>query len=202
MFSIVVTKRKKGDWMYIFGYGSLINKYSRNRTGNTGKSYPALVHGLQRSWGNVDGSYPIAPLVVKPGQGVCNGVLIEVDEKGLRDFDQREHGYQRIQITAQQIELLENTQLTLSEPVWVYINNSALPPCQQFPITQTYVDTVLAGCLSISHQFAEMFVATTTGWQYPYQNDRHAPKYGNLAGVYDTDRKQIDILIENTISGN
>lgn len=188
--------------MYIFGYGSLINTCSRNRTGNTGKSYPVLVHGLQRAWGNVDGSYPIAPLVVKPGKGVCNGVLIEVDEQGLRDFDQREHGYQRIQISAEQVELLEHTGLALAEPIWVYINTRAQDPCEQYPITQTYVDTVIAGCLSVSYQFAEMFVATTSGWQHPYCNDRHQPKYGNLAGVDDKARELIDLLIEEVIASS
>ncbi len=202
MFFRPNSRRNKGDWMYIFGYGSLINKYSRNRTGNTGKSYPVLVNGLQRAWGNVDGSYPIAPLVVKPGKGVCNGVLIEVDEQGLRDFDQREHGYQRIQISAEQIELLENTDLTITEPVWVYINTRALSPCEQYPITQTYVDTVIAGCLSVSYQFAEMFVATTSGWQHPYCNDRHKPKYGNLAGVDDNARELIDLLIEEVMANS
>lgn len=188
--------------MYIFGYGSLINEYSRSRTGHTGKSYPVLVHGLQRSWGNVDGRYPIAPLVVKPGQGVCNGVLVEVEERALRDFDQREHGYQRIQISADQIEQLGDTKLTFSEPVWVYINYSALPPCHTNPITQTYIDTVLSGCLSVSTHFAEMFVATTSGWDNPYFNDRHSPKYGNLAPVNTKQKRKIDGLMPEAMTGS
>lgn len=34
--------------MYIFGYGSLINRHSRLLTSRTGEAVPAIVNGLQR----------------------------------------------------------------------------------------------------------------------------------------------------------
>lgn len=90
--------------MYIFGYGSLINAASRKLTGQTGEAIPVIAHGLVRHWGKVDDSYILSPLVVNEGEGQVNGVLLEVDDQALADFDRRERGYHRIQIRPDQIE--------------------------------------------------------------------------------------------------
>lgn len=178
---------------YIFGYGSLMNSASRQLTGQTSAAVPAVVAGFQRHWGKIDSSYSISPLVVDKGNGVVNGVLLEVSEAGLAEFDIRERGYHRVLIARSDI----NSDLPLNEHdhVWVYIKNNPEPPCEISPIVQTYVDTVLAGCLEISEQFAKQFVDSTLGWHHPLENDRHAPKYGNLAGVTPEHHAHIDRLI-------
>ncbi len=84
--------------MYIFGYGSLINRHSRLLTSRTGEAVPAIVNGLQRHWGKVDGSYKISPLVATVGEGHCNGVLVKVEDGSLVEFDRREKGYRRIEL--------------------------------------------------------------------------------------------------------
>ncbi|KAL7473414.1 hypothetical protein ACHAXS_013868 [Conticribra weissflogii] len=48
--------------------------------------------------------------------------------------------------------------------VWVYMQSVDLPPNPSFPITQSYVDIIMRGCLQISHDFAHMFLQTTKGW--------------------------------------
>lgn len=128
--------------MYIFGYGSLMNSASRQLTGNTGKALPATVHGLVRYWGKIDDSYVISPLVVNPGEGQVNGVLLEIDEAALAEFDRRERGYQRIALTAEQIET--EAEFDREREIWVYVTEQHQPPCERSPIVQTYVDTVLA----------------------------------------------------------
>lgn len=179
--------------MYIFGYGSLINHASRLLTGQAKEAQPVTVHGLQRYWGKVDSTYHISPLVAAPGDGVCNGVLVKVDEKSLQLFDHREKGYRRIELDPTQLEGLQPIEGHL--PVWVYTKADHEPPCHIQPIMQTYVDTVLAGCLSISSSFAKTFVDTTQGWHHPLENDRHEPKYGNHAGVRDDHLARIDQLL-------
>ncbi|MBY7943682.1 gamma-glutamylcyclotransferase [Vibrio fluvialis] len=181
--------------MYIFGYGSLMNSASRQLTGNTGKALPATVHGLIRYWGKIDDSYVISPLVVNPGEGQVNGVLLEIDEAALAEFDRRERGYQRIALTAKQIET--EAEFDSEREIWVYVTEQHQPPCERSPIVQTYVDTVLAGCLEVSEAFARHFVEHTVGWHHPLENDRHAPKYGNLAGVSPAHHSVIDDLIAN-----
>ncbi|QUJ68465.1 gamma-glutamylcyclotransferase [Photobacterium sp. GJ3] len=182
--------------MYIFGYGSLINRASRQRTGQTGAAIPAEVEGLQRHWGKVDGSYAISPLVASLGEGRCNGVLLKVEDHFLGHFDQRERGYQRVELDPARI--LQDELLSFDAPIWVYVKENPAPPCDQQPIMQTYVDTVLAGCLSISDAFARTFVETTSGWHHPLENDRESPKYGNLAGVEEAHLPCIDRLVHRS----
>lgn len=179
--------------MYIFGYGSLINSASRQRTGQTGQAIPAIAHNLVRYWGKIDDSYTLAPLAVRQGEGQVNGVLLEIDDIALAEFDRRERGYQRIQITTDQIET--PNPLPKDETIWVYVKETLEPPCELSPIMQTYVDTVLAGCLNISTQFAQHFIKNTIGWHYPLENDRHSPKYNNLAGVETYHQQTIDTLL-------
>lgn len=180
--------------MYIFGYGSLINRHSRQLTGQTGEAVPVVVDGLHRRWGKVDGSYRIAPLVCEPGDGRCNGVLVRVHDGFLPEFDRREKGYRRMPLDPDAVRPERNVALT-EEPIWVYVHENPAPPCSVQPIMQTYVDTVLAGCLSISEPFARAFVETTLGWHHPFENDRHEPKYGNLAGVEAGHLSLIDRLV-------
>ncbi|MFM2589028.1 gamma-glutamylcyclotransferase family protein [Vibrio sp. TBV020] len=178
---------------YIFGYGSLMNSASRRLTGQTSQAEPATVTGLKRYWGKVDDSYILSPLVVDKGHGKVNGVLLAVSDKGLEEFDVRERGYHRILIESNDIKSL--VQFDQNDRVWVYVKDSPEPPCSLSPIMQTYVDTVLAGCLEISEQFAKEFIEHTIGWHFPLENDRHQPKYGNLAGVKPEHHNTIDALV-------
>ncbi|CAH0541168.1 gamma-glutamylcyclotransferase family protein [Vibrio marisflavi] len=181
--------------MYIFGYGSLMNSESRRLTGKTGPAIPAFVNGLVRHWGKLEHSTTLSPLIVVPGNGKVNGVLIEVEEAELSYFDQRESGYDRIEILPNQID----TEHTFNQqaPIWVYVKENHQPPCEVIPIMQSYVDTVIAGCLDISEHFAEQFIQHTMGWHYPLENDRLVPKYDNLAGVQAHHKLIIDVMLAN-----
>ena len=53
--------------------------------------------------------------------------------------------------------------------VWVYMQSIDLPPNRSFPITQSYVDIIMRGCLSISHDFARRYLQTTQGWWHDGQ---------------------------------
>jgi hypothetical protein len=48
--------------------------------------------------------------------------------------------------------------------VWVYVQSENMPAERSYPITQSYVDIIMRGCLSISHDFARRFLETTHGW--------------------------------------
>jgi gamma-glutamylcyclotransferase (GGCT)/AIG2-like uncharacterized protein YtfP len=180
--------------MYIFGYGSLMNSASRQLTGETGAAIPVIVHGLVRHWAKIDPRYSHSPLAATVGHGQVNGVLLRVTSASLEGFDQREVGYERINITANQIET--DSSFSSAEPIWVYVKKEPQPPCDQSPILQTYVDTVLSGCLEISESFAEHFVRHTIGWQSPLENDRNQPKYANFAGIPATHLAKIDALLQ------
>jgi hypothetical protein len=56
--------------------------------------------------------------------------------------------------------------------VWVYIQNEDCAPNPSFPITQSYVDVIMRGCLAVSKEFARMFLQTTHGWWQEGEADR------------------------------
>ncbi|SJL82182.1 gamma-glutamylcyclotransferase family protein [Vibrio palustris] len=181
--------------MYIFGYGSLMNSASRQLTGQTGQAIPVIVQGLVRHWGKIDDSYIMSPLVVQRGDSEVNGVLLHVSDTELPEFDKRERGYQRMRVPAASI--LSEHAFDQAQDIWVYITDSHQPPCDNSPIVQSYVDTVLAGCLEVSEDFARHFVDYTVGWQYPRESDRHAPKYSRMAGVTPEQFPLIDSLLQH-----
>ncbi|MFC3022298.1 gamma-glutamylcyclotransferase family protein [Vibrio zhugei] len=179
--------------MYIFGYGSLMNSASRQLTGQTGQAIPVIVSGLVRHWGKIDDSYVMSPLVVQPGESEVNGVLLEVSNDQLPEFDLRERGYQRMRIPTTAIR--SQHPFDKQQDVWVYVTCTHQPPCTKSPIVQSYVDTVLAGCLEVSEEFARHFVAHTKGWHHPQEKDRHAPIYPRMAGIKAEQLPLIDALL-------
>jgi hypothetical protein len=138
--------------------------------------------------------------------GSCVGVLYPVSEKQLARFDRREVGYDRHEISMDQIDLIDylhNVTETSSHyhddllehrvfleavtdvahnnnnssgssgtgkrkasdiMIWVYVPSDPLPPDDQYPIAQTYVDVILQGCLDIHADFAREFIEDTKGW--------------------------------------
>ncbi len=179
---------------YIFGYGSLMNSASRKLTGQTAEAIPATAEGLRRYWGKVGDNNTLSPLVVSRGQGEVNGVILQVNDEELLEFDARENGYQRVKLDRTCI----TSQLSLStkDTVWVYTKDYSEPPCTLSPIMQTYVDTVLSGCLEVSEDFAKQFIKQTIGWNFPIENDRLDPKYKNYAGVNKHNYPLIDKLVQ------
>lgn len=179
---------------YIFGYGSLMNSASRRLTGKTGHTAPATITGFVRHWGKIETTTTASPLVVDHGDGKVNGLLLAIHEDELSEFDVREHGYVRAQVASHAVT--STLALNASDAVWVYLKHEPIPPCENTPILQTYVDTVLSGCLEISEQFAIQFIENTVGWQHPLVNDRQSPRYINYAGIPDAHRPLIDALLE------
>ncbi|OOF26454.1 gamma-glutamylcyclotransferase [Salinivibrio proteolyticus] len=179
--------------MYLFGYGSLMNPASRALTGESGWACPVTVSGLQRYWSNVSEAL-ISPLVVLEGDGACNGVLVKIAPDALPDFDRREAGYRRLSLDASRIALPKG--IALEGPVYVYVAEDRVAPDVHKPIAQSYIDTVMAGCLRYSSDFAAEFLHTTQGWDAAYCNDRAQPRYPRVAGVSDEDWVMIDDLMK------
>ena len=66
-----------------------------------------------------------------------------------------------------------------SGKIWIYRPKVFCPPTLEKPIAQTYVDTVLRGCLSISEEFAKDFITSTRGWS---TDDLGENKINNFEG--------------------
>jgi|ERR1041385_1251997 cation transport regulator ChaC len=162
---------------WIFGYGSLIHPDSRARTGVTGTAIPVRVRGWQRAWNALSEKFGMAALGVVPQAGAgCNGVLVEVPDNQLGEFDKREAMYARTRLDPAEISALEPHRLSPDE-AWIYVPLHPERPTTACPIVQSYVDVVLAGCLTIGEAFATEFMRTTALWDAPLVNDRWTPRY-------------------------
>lgn len=119
-----------------------------------------------------------------------NGVLFRIKHDMLEGFDRREVGYDRVEILRDDIELIQpqskddgavekHTNHVLlniqeGERIWVYIPKESfcMEANEDHPILQSYVDTVLQGCLEWGGtQMAKDFVATTSNWSPYFLND-------------------------------
>ncbi|MEZ9417680.1 gamma-glutamylcyclotransferase, partial [Vibrio sp. 10N.286.49.E1] len=76
---------------------------------------------LVRHWSKIDDSYVLSPLIVNLGEGQVNGVLLEVDDIALTEFDRRERGYHRIELKASQIK--SQSEFKQDQSIWVYIKD-------------------------------------------------------------------------------
>ncbi|CAE8639266.1 unnamed protein product [Polarella glacialis] len=132
------------------------------------------------------GHEPLAPVV---------GVLFAASGS-MAAFDERERGYERLALQLDDLdfgplgsaapgehhqaqlplqEALRHAILSASPPrLWVYVPSasSSHAPSEDFPICQTYVDTVLQGCLAWGGlALAQEWVTTTFGWSPYFLND-------------------------------
>ncbi len=172
------------DEHWVFGYGSLINKKSRDST--LGLHTPCFFVRLKpsfrhcRVW-NFHSQTGFTALGICPtskeSRAGINGVLVRVKGRAaLERLDHREKGYQRRELSAEHIVYIGEGKPEVGrwkKRCWFYIplpENRKVAD-QDHPICQTYVDTVLAGCLEVSRKFAEEFVRSTSGWNQFYLYD-------------------------------
>jgi len=175
-------KRNKEIKQYVFGYGSLINPQSRKKSTSSTKAFPVKVKGIRRSWSflvDLQNEKATALGASYLKNSVCNGVLIEVSEKQLKDFDKREKsvGYKRIRIKNKDIKSLTSFDLQKNSIVWVYVGTKLNIATIKYPILQSYLDVIIIGALKISENFAKEFVKNTRGWSVNWENDRKKPRY-------------------------
>ena len=183
----------KGPQNFIFGYGSLIEDESRERTTPSARdAWPPRVQGIRRGWwarGAASGLTTTYLGAIDDPAATCNGVLYKVSAEELAATDRRESaGYQRCRIDTGKITMLDGRGASPVGLVWAYIN--LIPPDQigdnlptpQFPMVQSYVDICIHGCLEIEGKyptaagFTQDFIATTDEWSRYWVNDRLYPR--------------------------
>ena len=183
---------------YIFGYGSLINKRSIAKTSDKFKKpVPVTVKGLKRGWYFCDKNEKRSAVgAVFDGESFCNGVVFEAQKEDLIKFDQREEGYTRVKLNLSDIEVFYK-EAPKDIIVWTYIVNSVVLPEKDYPIVQSYVDTVLEGCLCFGKNFADDFIFQTKEWERPWVNDRRDPRFKRYDHLCSF--QKIDEILKNTI---
>lgn len=185
---------------YVFGYGSLICPDSRKKTNpNLARktALPVVVHHVERIWSARTRAMTAMDLQFSK-DSECTGVLLEVTEPELEDLDRREACYDRVPVplsNIRKVEFLDDDEWyeddhpvfeeTLNDKqdavkVWMYMHQHPQRADASHPISQSYVDIILRGCLRISKDFADSFIETTEGWHSQedhWVEDRDNPLY-------------------------
>lgn len=180
---------------YLFGFGSIINVGTHASWMGDGsqalKGQRANVRasfGYRRSWNFRSSTGFTALGITKDGAAggtVINGVLFRIPRSMLPGFDRREVGYDRVEINLEHLDLLpgadsagglEFNSLSIADgaKIWVYVPklSSCAESNEDHPILQSYVDTVMQGCLHWGGpEMAEEFVVTTDSWSPYFLND-------------------------------
>lgn len=196
-----------GKNQYIVGYGSLLEKASRQRTvPNAGAALPVRVQGLRRAWiaqGSPTGFSTTFLGVSVDARSRMNAVLFSLpDESAISAMDGRESGYCRVKISATQITALDKSPIQAGER-WIYVNKpqNTAPPSRTYPIVQSYVDVFLSGCLEVERafqleDFARECIVTTHGWSSHWVNDRIYPR---RSFIYQPNAGAIDALLKREL---
>jgi cation transport regulator ChaC len=177
---------------YVFGFGSIMDT-STHATWQTSESsapMPGSIatiskrFGYQRQW-NFRSSTGFTALGVskadREGESCgINGVLFQVPTDEMPNFDRRENGYERVTIPLNMMtfhpELIGSHsqtpfQLLDTDRIWMYvpIASHTMFADENHPLLQSYVDTVLRGCLEwggeiMAEQFIEVSNALIHTW--------------------------------------
>ena len=187
---------------YIFGYGSLICQHSRSLTATqefsggavVAAATPVLVRGLERVWSVRAPAFCAMGVQFRP-HAECVGVLVPVHSSDeLARLDERELGYQRVLLDRNNVVRVpfldedEHYNAVFSGGgcsdgvinIWCYVQEEewSSPPTAESPLVQSYIDTILRGCLDYNEEFAVSFIQKTAGWKTPhFVDDRHRPIY-------------------------
>lgn len=166
--------------MFLFSYGSLINRTSAEnvlkRSVSQQEFMPALLQGFQRCWcarENLffetlgrEASGIFLDLRQAPGAQL-NGVLVKISAEELVRLKLREKNYDCLDVSQ-----------SLHEPlpvgeVFTFVcraEHRAQPGESDAYIPQRYIDMVRSGCLAIGPEFLRHYEATTEPATFPVIN--------------------------------
>ena len=166
-----------------FGYGSLVNKATHIYP-NTER---ATLRGWRRVWKHTS-VWDQALLSVEPAPGTqIDGLIAEVPGGDWAALDERESGYSRAPLSAEEI--------SKPRPVQIY-QVAATPADGPRPIRLSYLDVVVQGFLAeFGYDGVQRFFETTTGWDAGFLDDRAKPLYPRHQILTDYERDLVDQFI-------
>ena len=189
---------------YVIGYGSLINRESREITlPNVKYAAPVMVYGYERMWASRGQKSKATFLLAVPNEGYSmNAIYYKATPADITATDLRESPYCRVIIKRKELLPLGIKSLPRGD-YWMYVQDfqDAEFPNKDFPILQTYVDVFMTGCLQIASQFnlteyGKMCFQTTYNWDMAnWVNDRSRPLYARYSQSTAKYRGGIDKII-------
>lgn len=152
---------------YIFGYGSLMNPRSLQKTlpGKTIEKRVCL-RGYRRKFNIPVSGYLYLNIIPEAGAVTC-GVLINVSDKELEQLETREVGYKCLDVSNNIFEEVDGRVFAFVAP------DNGYPDLK---ILQSYINTCLQG---VSEDEREKWLAETI-IDNEIEDDTAAPKYKNV----------------------
>lgn len=165
--------------MYLFGYGSLININSAQKSFErilTQKDLiPATLSGFKKVWNaieiiNFDPKQAVNGvfLNLEYAQGTTNGVIIKINEKELEDLKKREKNYSCIEIPKEKI-----LNLSLDENVITFCTQKkdklAKKGDENYVIAKKYIEILTASYKSYDSVFVEKFHKSINNFPFTIQ---------------------------------
>lgn len=162
---------------HYFGYGSLVNAATRHAHE---EAQNASLIGWRRTWTHFY-TAPWGPgrsLSIEQAADVrIEGALVTLTDGALERLDERERGYDRLELDGSFLDLPSNERV---ESFYVYRTKSTPPPggTAENPILRSYMDCVMQG---YRHNFGDdglaRLIETTAAWSGAVFDDREAPRY-------------------------
>jgi hypothetical protein len=206
---------------YIFGFGSIMNTsthapWLQNPDAKTSGTESSILpgaavtltkdFGYKRLW-NFRSSTGFTALGVSKAKSSheateINGVLFRVTHEMMPGFDRREVGYEKVRIPIKYVCAHDKKapewfkQLGPNDRLWLYapLASYCKPADEHNPLLQSYVDTVLQGCLEWGgEEMADKFIQTTGGWSTYFLNDTPSSR---RPWLFRKDYTMIDHLLQ------
>ncbi|KAG7360875.1 tetratricopeptide repeat family protein [Nitzschia inconspicua] len=223
-FGSIMNTSTHAPWLQPSGKGNdVLNK--RSSSSSSFSVLPGAVvtltkeFGYERRW-NFRSSTGFTALGVSKAKSVnaasdINGVLFQVPKEMMPGFDRREVGYEKVPIPIEFLrfdngDLVENDrngnsclcykQLNSNSRLWLYVPlpSFSKPADENHPLLQSYVDTVLQGCLEWGgERMADIFIQTTGGWSTYFLNDTPSSR---RPWLFRKDYSTIDRLLQKYAS--
>ncbi|WP_018982865.1 hypothetical protein [Salinimonas chungwhensis] len=193
----------------VLGYGSLMNADSRQRfSAIEHQGVMVTVNNFYRAWVTRSWQERQTYVGALPENGASlNAQLIPTPlspalaerEKDYTftdvpadtistDFDDDAHDYLISRLADKQLWICQTFDVHVADP--------------QFPVSQTYIDTCLAGCLSHGGLAqAEAFIRLTRHWPTDIRADRSEPFYPRPGRLSKEELRQIDTLLAEWTNG-
>ena len=182
--------------IHYFGYGSLVNRETRPVTES---AVNATLNGWRRVWNHrvleSAARSGCTSLSVEPADGSIDGVLVRLPESDLPVLDAREFGYDRVLLEPDSFHLPAGHGEGLIYMYRSKEHNRYLAD-QEHPITQSYIDCVMAGYLRrFGDAGLQRFVQSTRGWEGDVRRDRKQPTYPRSVPVSNRLCAEFDALL-------
>ncbi|GHB18988.1 hypothetical protein GCM10007094_03510 [Pseudovibrio japonicus] len=199
----------------VVAYGSLMETESKQHTApDTTDNLPVLVSGFQRAWNAtapfVGYSTTYLGVIETEGAQMNAAIYQALNTDEIAATDSREVLYCRRPVPTNSVTMLDGSNLDDTAQIWIYETKPEFlgTPTSELPITQSYVDTFLTGCLALDDAvttddlgdmtFSQTCITTTGSWSENWVNDRILPRrpYIHQDNAYHIDRLLHDQIPE------